>query len=80
MSYTIKNCNANYNVMLCCPLNKLCFLDIGGIDYHHCLNFLFIISVVYVDNLFSFLCCVFGGVGVAHLFSFLCCVFGGIGV
>jgi hypothetical protein len=31
-------------------------------------------------HLFSFLCCVFGGVRVAHLFSFLCCVFGGIRV
>ena len=32
---------------------------------------------VCVAHLFSFLCCVFGGVRVAHLFSFLCCVFGG---
>ena len=32
---------------------------------------------VRVVHFFSFLCCVFGGVGVAHLFSFLCCVFGG---
>jgi hypothetical protein len=33
--------------------------------------------LVCVGHLFSFLCCVFGGVCVAHLFSFLCCVVGG---
>jgi hypothetical protein len=31
-----------------------------------------------VAHLYSFLCCVFGGVRVAHLCSFLCCVFGGV--
>ena len=36
--------------------------------------------MVRVAHLFSFLCCVFGGVCVTHLFSFLCCVFGGVRV
>jgi hypothetical protein len=35
---------------------------------------------VRVVHMFSFLCCVVGGVRVVHMFSFLCCVFGGIRV
>jgi len=27
----------------------VCFVDIGGINYHHCLNFLLIICVLYLS-------------------------------